>query len=81
MATCREREKGGGPVAQGMTQEQVGGGGDTAQRQRRCGARHRAVWGKDRGGEALMSGPEVTVVGLNPVNQVKNRSNKIEFKI
>jgi hypothetical protein len=29
MAPRREREKGGGPVAQGMTQEQVGGGGDT----------------------------------------------------
>jgi hypothetical protein len=27
-----------------------------------------------------MSGSEATVLGLNPVNQVKNHSNEIEFK-
>jgi hypothetical protein len=27
-----------------------------------------------------MSGPEATVLGLNPVSRVKHRSNEIEFK-
>jgi hypothetical protein len=32
------------------------------------------------GEEMLTSGPEATVLGLNPVSQVKHRSNEIEFK-
>jgi hypothetical protein len=32
------------------------------------------------GEEMLTSGPEATMLGLNPVSQVKHRANEIEFK-